>query len=442
MPTDLDLAPFLAPFDYRPRTRVVFGVNSIERVGELARGLDARRVLLVTDRGIVAAGHAGRVKALLVAAGMRVTCFEQVQENPTTRCVERCVEVARGGAVDAIVGLGGGSSMDTAKGCNFILTNGGQMKDYWGIGRATRPMLPLLAIPTTGGTGSECQSFALISDEQTHQKMACGDPKAAARVALLDPALTLSQPARVTACSGIDALAHALETLVTKPRTSLSLIFSREAFRLTISGLPRVIAAPADLEARGSMLLGAAWAGTAIENSMLGAAHAAANPLTANFGLIHGHAVGLMLPHVVRFNAREPAAARAYAEAACAARLALPAESPEAAAEHLAARLESLLELAGLPRTLDHFGARPEDITRLADEAARQWTAQFNPRPVRASEFQALYAAAISSAPGPIHNVRTAGEGTASSPVVGGSKIEPSGTRPFPPLSGLGSASA
>jgi alcohol dehydrogenase len=398
MPSHPDFAAALAAFDYQPRTRVVFGVNSIERVGELAKSLDARRVLLVTDRGIVAAGHAGRVQALLQAAGMEVTCFEQVQENPSTRCVERCVEVARASAIDTIVGLGGGSTMDTAKGCNFILTNGGQMKDYWGIGRATRPMLPLLAIPTTGGTGSECQSFALITDEQTHQKMACGDPKAAARIALLDPALTLSQPARVTACSGIDVLAHALETLVTKPRTPLSLIFSREAFRLTMNGLPRVLASPADLEARGWMLLGAAWAGTAIENSMLGAAHAAANPLTAHFDVVHGQAVGMMLPHIVRFNTQDPIAARAYAEIACAAQLALSSEAPEVAAGHLTAHLESLLDLARLPRTLDQCGIKPDDLPRLAEEAARQWTAQFNPRPVAASDFQQLYAAALTPA--------------------------------------------
>src|ERR1017187_2540267 len=393
-----DFASALAAFDYQPRTRVVFGVNSIERVGELAKSLDAKRVLLVTDPGIVAAGHAGRVQALLVAAGIQVTCFEQAQENPTTRCVDRCVEVARVGAIDTIVGLGGGSSMDTAKGCNFILTNGGQMKDYLGIGRAMRPMMPLLALPTTGGTGRECQSCALITDEQTHQKRACGDPKAAARIALLDPALTLSQPARVTACSGIDVLAHALETLVTKSRTPLSLIFSREAFRLAMSGLPRVLASPADLEARGWMLLGAAWAGTAIENSMLGAAHALANPLTAHFGVAHGQAVGMMLPHVVRFNAREPVVARAYTEVACPAHLALPSEAPEAAAEHLAKRLESLLELAGLPRTLEHCGTKPDDIPRLAEEASRQWTAQFNPRPVTTSDFQQLYTAALKPA--------------------------------------------
>lgn len=388
----------LARFDYQPRTRIVFGVNSVERVGELAKGLGANHVLLVTDRGIVAAGHAHRVSKLLETAGLKVTCFEQVEENATNRCVEKCVEVARQAGIDTIVGLGGGSSMDTAKGCNFILTNGGQMKDYWGVGKATRPMLPLIAIPTTGGTGSECQSFALIADEQTHQKMACGDPKAAARVAVLDPALTLSQPARVTACSGIDALAHAVETLVTKDRTPLSLLLSREAFRLVAAGLPQVLGSPGDLEARGWMLLGAAWGGTAIENSMLGAAHAAANPLTAHFGVVHGHAVGLMLPHVVRFNAREPSAARSYAEVARAAQLAELTEPAERAADHLARRVEGLLELAGLARSLDACGIGRKDLPQLASEAARQWTAQFNPREVTASDFQALYAAALACA--------------------------------------------
>ena len=143
MSAETDFAAALAAFDYQPRTRVVFGVNSIEQVGELAKSLAAKRVLLVTDPGIVAAGHAGRVAPCWSTAGMHVTCFDQVRENPTTRCVERCVEVARGADIDTIVGLGGGSSMDTAKGCNFILTNGGQMKDYWGVGNATRPMLPL-----------------------------------------------------------------------------------------------------------------------------------------------------------------------------------------------------------------------------------------------------------------------------------------------------------
>jgi alcohol dehydrogenase len=387
----------LVAFDYHPRTRIVFGVKSIERVGELAKDLGAKRVLLVTDAGIVAAGHVGRVRQKLEEQGITVAVFQEVEENPGTRCVDKCVEVARRGAIDTFVGLGGGSSMDTAKGCNFILTNGGQMKDYWGVGKAKLPMLPLIAIPTTGGTGSECQSYALITDEATHQKMACGDPKAAARIAILDPALTASQPRHVTACSGIDAIAHALETSVTRSRNPLSLMFSRFAFRLTIAGLPHVLETPADLEARSQMLLGAACGGTAIENSMLGAAHSAANPLTAHFGVTHGQAVGMMLPHVVRFNACDPVAVRSYAEFGCLAGIGVPGEAPEVVVERLAGRLEGLLDLAGFPRSLEDCGVQQDDLPRLAKEAAGQWTAQFNPRTVTAADFETLYAAALLS---------------------------------------------
>ena len=153
--------------------------------------------MLVTDPGIVAAGHVQRAEKSLSAAGVHFARFDRIVENPTTEVVDACVAVARQEQIDFLVGLGGGSSMDTAKGCNFLLTNGGRMEDYWGVGKATKPMLPLIAIPTTAGTGSECQSFALITHPQTHVKMACGDPKAAARVAILDPELTLTQPPAV-----------------------------------------------------------------------------------------------------------------------------------------------------------------------------------------------------------------------------------------------------
>src|SRR6185369_17132304 len=191
--------------------------------------------------GIVAAGHANRVREFLQAAHLHVTVFDQARENPTTKCVDSCVATAKSASIDTIIGLGGGSAMDTAKGSNFILTNGGVMQDYWGVGKATKPMLPLIAIPTTAGTGSECQSAALIADEKTHQKMACLDPKAAARIAILDPELTISQPPGVTACTGVDALAHALETAATRKRTALSAAFSGEAFSLCFTSLLRVL---------------------------------------------------------------------------------------------------------------------------------------------------------------------------------------------------------
>jgi alcohol dehydrogenase len=385
----------LASFDHQPRTRLVFGANTAERVGELAKGLGAQKVLLVTDAGIVTAGHAGKIQQAIEAAGLKVAVFDKVKENPTTRCVDDCLAVARNAGVDTIVGLGGGSSMDTAKGCNFILTNGGQMQDYWGVGKATKPMLPLIAIPTTAGTGSECQSFALIADEQTHNKMACGDPKAAARIAILDPLLTVSQPVRVTACTGVDAIAHAVETAVTKKRNPLSLMYSHEAFKLTVTSLPRVLKNPKDIEARGRMLLGAAYAGMAIENSMLGAAHSAANPLTAHFGVVHGHAVGIMLPLVVKFNSADPLALQGYAELASAPEIACVSDGLESAVAALIARLESLLNLAGIPRSLSDCGVESSAIKIMSEEAAKQWTANFNPRAITAPDFVGLYEAAF-----------------------------------------------
>lgn len=377
----------LTAFDHQPHTRIVFGNDTIERVGELSRDLGAKHVLLVTDKGIVSAGHVERAVYFLEGAGLYVTVFDETRENPTTVDVDRCLNVARHARVDLIVGLGGGSSMDTAKGCNFLLTNGGRMQDYWGVGKATKPMLPLIAIPTTAGTGSECQCAALITDPATHQKMACLDPKVAARVAILDPLLTVSQPPRVTECTGVDAIAHALETAVTKKRTAFSSIFSREAFRLCITSFERVLQDPRDLEARGMMQLGAAFAGTAIENSMLGAAHSAANPLTAHHDVVHGQAVGMMLPSIIRFNAELPEARALYVEHAAAAGL--------GSVEELIAKVEQILDAARMRKSAANFGIDRGELPKLAEEAARQWTAQFNPRQPTAADFERFYEEAL-----------------------------------------------
>ena len=166
-------------------------------------------------------------------------------------------------------------------------------------------MLPMIAVPTTAGTGSEAQSFALISDPDTGTKMACGDKKAAFKAALLDPELTLSQPRSVACATGIDAISHALESAVTTKGTAISRDISKRAWKILANSFVPMLGAPEDIDLRGNMQAGAALAGAAIENSMLGAAHACANPLTARYGVTHGFAVALMLPHVIRFNAQQ-----------------------------------------------------------------------------------------------------------------------------------------
>jgi len=377
------------PFDLQLRTRVIFGSGCVSRLGELASELGARRALVVSDPGIIEVGHTQRGMDSLVRAGIEAHAFEGVHENPSTADVARGVAVSRRYDPEVIIGLGGGSSMDCAKGINFVYTNGGSMRDYWGVGKALKPMLPMIAVPTTSGTGSESQSFALISDEETHIKMACGDKKASFRVAILDPELTLTQPPQVTALTGIDAISHAIETYVSKKRNAASNAFSREAWRLLASNFAGVLDRPDDLHARGGMQLGACFAGMAIENSMLGAAHALANPLTARFGIVHGQAIALMLPHVIRYNGQEFAS---WYEDLVRVTVSVPElEHLEVSPRGLADFVTDLVAKAGLATRLSDLNIDQTQLRQLAAEASQQWTGTFNPREVSAAELQHIY---------------------------------------------------
>ena len=380
----------LSAFEFQPLTRLVAGAGTLARLGELARELGGTRALLVTDPGLEAAGHPQRALSLLREAGLDATVFDGVEENPTTKHVAIGLEIAREMQIDLLVAVGGGSSMDCAKGINFLYTNGGRMADYKGHGKATKPMLPSIGVPTTSGTGSEAQSFALIADERTHMKMACGDRKVAFRVSILDPDLTESQPRGVAAVTGIDALTHAAESYVSTKRNPLSQMYAREAWRLLESNFETVLRNPSDAEARSAMQLGSHFAGVAIENAMLGAAHACANPLTAHYGLTHGIAVGILMPHVIRFNAA--AAGPLYGDLAH--DVGLINGDANAAGEVLARRMASFLEFAELPASLSACGVSRGILHLLAEEAAQQWTGKFNPRPAGEEELLALYEAA------------------------------------------------
>ena len=260
------------------------------------------------------------------------------------------------------------------------------MADYQGYGKTRTPLLPMIGVPTTAGTGSEAQSYAVISDASTHMKMACGDPSAAVKIAILDPDLTMSAPGSVTAMAGYDAIAHAVETWVTSRRTPFSDTFSRRAWDLLSAAFERVLEHPGDRDARSSMLIGSHFAGIAIEQSMLGAAHACANPLTARYDLAHGLALSILLPHVVRWNG--PAVAGRYA---------VLVESGDAAgaAEQLAVRLEHFARAGGLGGKLRDHGLPGDALPELAQLAAEQWTGTFNPRPFDAAGALEIYRAGV-----------------------------------------------
>ena len=388
--------------------RVVLGPGRLDDLGMLAREEGAQRTLVVSDSGVIAAGHVERAVASLGDAGIEARVFADVSANPTTDEIDAGVQFCQTDMPDFVIGLGGGSAMDCAKGINLLLSNGGRLIDHRGEGPAAKPMLPMILIPTTAGTGSEAQSFALISDAGTHQKMACGDRRLPTegglrpRVAILDPELTETASPEVTAAAGIDAITHAIETAASTRRTDVSRAFSREAWSRLEANYPRVSTDPIeprtsvradsgdargsvnpdplDTIARAKMLLGAHLAGAAIECSMLGAAHACANPLTARYGLTHGVAVAIMMPHVIRFNGRD--GANPYADLCD-------------TIDELVERFEQLVQAACLPRSLAEFGIPESAVTELADEAVRQWTGGFNPRVFDVSAAAELYFAAL-----------------------------------------------
>ncbi|MCA9139889.1 MAG: iron-containing alcohol dehydrogenase [Planctomycetales bacterium] len=376
----------LSPFDAITRTRIVFGQGTFSRLGELAAEFRPGCVLVVSDPGLIDAGHFGHAVDHLRAAGLHVESFHDFAENPTSAMVDAGVAKAAQVQPDLLIGLGGGSSMDCCKGINFVYSGGGSIHDYHGVGKATADMLPMIAVPTTSGTGSEAQSFALISDADTHVKMACGDPKAACRIALLDPELTITQPRSVTALTGIDAISHAIETYVTNRRNPMSITYSRRAFGLLAAGFSRVLSSPNDIDARSQMQLGACFAGMAIETSMLGAAHATANPLTARHDITHGQAVGVMLPAVIRLNGQHHS--DWYAELL---REVEPTIVESEAPERLAQMVVKWLEEANMATSLNALQIPASGIETFVEEALKQWTGTFNPVPLDKTNAELLY---------------------------------------------------
>lgn len=357
-------------------THLIFGPGSLDRLGQAASELGFCRALLVSDPELH--GMRDRAATVLLNAGVSVHLYSRFGSNPDSTTVEAGRDFASELGIDSIVALGGGSALDAARAINFLVTNGGRMQDYRGYGKAKRPLLPSIGIPTTAGTGSEAQSYCVIADADTNMKMACGDPSAAFRVAILDPDLVSSAPKAVRAAAGIDAAAHAIETLVTKRRSPLSQELTRAAWKLIGPALLEAIDDADNVPARTSMLLGAHFAGAAIDASMLGAAHACANPLTARYGTTHGVALGILVPHVVRWNAE--AVAKDYEELG--------------GADAIVSLIEKARAAAKFPSTLRDLGAKEADLEELAMLAATQWTGTFNPREMGAAGAMQIYKAA------------------------------------------------
>jgi len=398
-------------FSLKLRTEVVFGGGRIEEIGSLTHPY-SRNVLLVTDKNLAGTGAIQKAREALEALNITVTLYDNAKENPTESDAEECKEVATSAGVTGIVAIGGGSVIDTAKGANFLLTNGGKMRDYRGYGHNDDALLPLIAVPTTAGTGSEVQSYALISHDETHQKMACGTASCAPVIALLDPQLLLTCPPSVIATAGIDALTHAVESYFSKTANPFAQMYSVEAFRcltesyrmavmtayqkVALSENEKAAISENELDWLEGLQLGACYAGIAIDHSMLGGAHASANPITAHFPISHGQAVGLMMPHVLRYNAKESRTVnyglRDLFELVELVGYLFPSTIEIGIFETL---WSEFMGVGKLKTRLSELGIAEDDLPGLSEEAATQWTAQHNPVPLDKAAFLEIYRAAL-----------------------------------------------
>jgi alcohol dehydrogenase class IV len=281
---------------------ILAGIGAAERIGPEAAGMGVKKAFLVTDKGVMASGIGKRVTDLLSKEGIQVDNFDRVLSDPDIACAEASVETAKKGKYELIIGVGGGSSMDIASVTSVLLTNPGTIADYLGTNLVKNPGIPTFLLPTTAGTGAEVTPNAILTDTKEKLKKAIVSPYILPRVAIVDPLLTLSMPARVTAFSGLDALTHAVEAYTSVNATILTDLFAKEAIGLIGRSLRTAVAKGENLEARYDMAVGSLYAGIALANAGVTAVHALAYPLGGEFNVPHGIANGLLLPFVMEFN--------------------------------------------------------------------------------------------------------------------------------------------
>lgn len=373
---------------FRAPTEVHYGRGAVARVGEVTKRYARARLLVISDPGVAAAGLLDRVTDRLGEAGLRWQVFADVEANPAVETVERAFAAYQAAQAEAIVVVGGGSSMDVAKAVGVLATNGGGIRDYEGWEKVPRPAAPIIGVPTTAGTASEVTIFAVITDRRRHFKMSLVSPHLAMVQAILDPELTLSMPPGLTAAVGMDTLTHAIESYVSKLAYPLTESLSLGAVELVQQHLERAVQDGRDIEARDGMLMACWMAGLAFSQVRLGNVHAMSHPVGGHFDVPHGVANAIILPVVMDYNA--PAAPGRFA--ALAERLGHRRSGDDAADAAAAVQsVRRLSERVGIPPTLSAVRVPREGIPALAADAMKSGNIPLNPRPTTYEDMVGLY---------------------------------------------------
>jgi alcohol dehydrogenase class IV len=381
-----ELRKFVAP-------EFIFGLDARLLVGRYARKLGGRRVLLVSDPGVAEAGWTAETAATLEEAGLAVERFLGVSPNPRDSEVMAGAEAYRAGDCDVIAAVGGGSAMDCAKGIGIVAANPGSIIDFQGVDRVPAPMPPLICIPTTAGTSADVSQFAIINHVAERVKIAIISKAVVPDVALIDPATLVTMDPYLTACTGMDALVHAIEAFTSNASSPVTDLHALEAIRLVHGNLRASCDAPGDLELRGRVMMASLHAGLAFSNASLGCVHAMAHSLGGFMDLPHGECNALLLAHVLDYNyPSSPERFRAIAQA-----LECPVQGlgDPAARERLVRHVRELGESCGIAPGLGQRGVRSADLPRLAGKAIGDPCNATNPRPPSREDLLALYSEAM-----------------------------------------------
>jgi alcohol dehydrogenase class IV len=378
---------------YSPN-KIILGMNTTSIVPEEIKKLGAGRVLLVTDPGIVEAGLISSVEDCLKTNKMDYVLYDAVEPEPPTRVIDRGAKIFQSEGCGIVLGIGGGSSLDVAKGISILVTNGGRILDYCGADRVPQKGVPLLLMPTTAGTGSEATRVLVMTDEEQNIKNVVFTPHALADTAIVDPALTFSLPPQVTADTGMDALVHAIETYVSMNATVFSDVLSERAIKLISRYLPVAWAKGTNLQARYQMSVGATIAGLAFGSGGLGAVHALAYPLGTEYHLSHGRTNAIMLPHIMQYNlCGSPAK---YARIAQLMGQEIEGYSLLEAATLAVDATKKLLETIKVSYHLTDYGISSEDLPKLVEGGMKQ-ARLFgpNPRDLNEKDVKLIYEGAF-----------------------------------------------
>ena len=378
---------------YSPK-RIILGQNVVGKVGEEAKALGSRRAIIVTDPGIVSAGYAKVVEDSLREKQIEFGLFDQLEPEPPAGLVAKCSQMIREGKYDLVIGVGGGSSLDVAKGASLMVTNPGTILDYAGMEMVPKPGLPKILIPTTAGTGSEVTRVFVLTDERDQTKKTIGSTFAVPEVAILDPMLTLSMPPHITANTGMDALVHAIESYVSAITTPYAEILAIEAISLIAHNLPLAYSKGNNLIARYNMLLASNIAGLAFGSSRTGAVHGLAYVIDIDYHLPHGRANAIMLPHVMNFN--KTGNLRKFAKIGEAMGENVEGLSVYEAADRSIEAVKNLLQAVQIPFRLSQYGISSDDLPKLVEGGMKQARLFVpNPRDLTPEDVRSIYESAF-----------------------------------------------